>query len=42
MMKFQVLGVAGLVGERFELDSIVTTEEASPYCDRLFPTKYGC
>jgi hypothetical protein len=28
MMKFQVLGVAGLVGERFELDSIVTTEEA--------------
>jgi hypothetical protein len=28
MMKFQVLGVAGLVGERFELDRIVTTEEA--------------
>jgi hypothetical protein len=27
-MKFQVLGVARLVGERFELDSIVTTEEA--------------
>ena len=28
MMKFQVLGVAGLVGKRFELDRIVTTEEA--------------
>jgi hypothetical protein len=28
MMKFQVLGVTGLVGERFELDRIVTTEEA--------------
>jgi hypothetical protein len=27
-MNFQVLGVAGLVGERFELDHIVTTEEA--------------
>jgi hypothetical protein len=28
MMKFQVLGVAGLVGERFKLDRIMTTEEA--------------
>jgi hypothetical protein len=28
MMNFQVLGVAGLVGERFKLDRIVTTEEA--------------
>lgn len=27
-MNFQVLGVAGLVGECFELDRIVTTEEA--------------
>jgi hypothetical protein len=28
MMNFQVQGVAGLVGKCFELDSIVTTEEA--------------
>jgi hypothetical protein len=28
MMNFQVLSVAGLVGERFELHSIVATEEA--------------
>jgi hypothetical protein len=28
MLEFQVLGVAGLVGKRFELDRIVTTEEA--------------
>jgi hypothetical protein len=28
MMNFQVLGVARLVGKRFELDRIVTTEEA--------------
>jgi hypothetical protein len=35
MMKFQVLGVTGLVGERFELDRIMTTEEAhTRNCDR--------
>jgi hypothetical protein len=28
MMNFQVLGVAGLVGECFKLDRIMTTEEA--------------
>jgi hypothetical protein len=28
MMNFQVLGVTGLAGKRFELDRIVTTEEA--------------